>query len=371
MSKFLLLPACLPTMPSTFLAYSLDGGTQCVAILWQCAPDWTNFSAEDHEQEKSWNVNQRWGEFAGRGQKAQISLAGGAIEGFCPDIVANQPFYLRHAFVWTPFRLAYPSNRHLLQTNSTLTTNFEVLEAFLLVLTLVGQLVGTCYITCCAQAKAGFHMLQCMFNWEGAKYSELQMPKSESFLWVCINLCEAAMLHYAFGGVQIIYILISLLNTRYRSLGIFLTTIFGSFEKEQIWCHLCHRELKRTITILSQKQEQICFTKNAQFSENCVEIQFLAERILLVAETCSETTKRQFVQYVWYAAMKYKICLILVTHGIKLGIFFRIRLSCIYPLALGLSQVNEECIHFFRYFSEFDLFCSTKYKNFKSDFFLI
>ena len=185
-------------------------------------------------KEKSWNVNQRWGEFAGRGQKAQISLAGGAIEGFCPDIVANQPFYPRQAFVWTPFRLAYPSNRHLLQTNSTLTTNFEVLEAFLLVLTLVGQLVGTCYITCCAQAKAGFHMLQCMFNWEGAKYSELQMPKSESFLWVCINLCEAAMLHYAFGGVQIIYILISLLNTRYRSLGIFLTTIFGSFEKEQI-----------------------------------------------------------------------------------------------------------------------------------------
>ena len=161
-------------------------------------------------------------------------------------------------------------------------------------------------------------------------------------------------------------------ETRYRSLGIFVTTIFGSFVKEQIWRHLClHREVNRTITILSQKQEQICFTKNAQFSENCVEIQFLAERILLVAETCSETTKRQFVQYVWYAAMKYKICLILVTHGIKLGIFFRIRLSCIYPLALGLSQVNEECIHFFRYFSEFDLFCSTKYKNFKSDFFLI
>ena len=90
-------------------------------------------------EEKSWNVNQRWGEFAGRGQKAQISLAGGAIEGFCPDIVANQPFYPRHAFVWTPFRLAYPSNRHLLQTNSTLATNFEVLEAFLLVLTLIGQ----------------------------------------------------------------------------------------------------------------------------------------------------------------------------------------------------------------------------------------
>ena len=77
-------------------------------------------------------------------------------------------------------------------------------------------------------------MLQCMFNWEGVKYSELQMPKSESFLWVCINLCEAAMLHYAFGGVQIIYILISLLNTRYRSLGIVVTTIFGSFEKERI-----------------------------------------------------------------------------------------------------------------------------------------
>ena len=90
-------------------------------------------------EEKSWNVNQRWREFAGRGQKAQISLAGGAIEGFCPDIVANQPFYLRHAFVWTPFRLAYPSNRHLLQTNSTLATNFEVIEAFLLVLTLIGQ----------------------------------------------------------------------------------------------------------------------------------------------------------------------------------------------------------------------------------------
>ena len=72
-----------------------------------------------------------WGEFAGRGQKAQISLAGGAIEGFCPDIVANQPFYQRHAFVWTPFRLAYPANRHLLQPNSTLATNFEVLEAFL------------------------------------------------------------------------------------------------------------------------------------------------------------------------------------------------------------------------------------------------
>ena len=83
-----------------------------------------------------------------------------------------------------------------------------------------------------------------------------------------------------------------------------------------------HREVNRTITILSQRQEQICSTKNAQFPENCVEIQFLAERILLVAETCSETTKRQFVQYVWYAAMKYKICLILVTHGIKLGISF-------------------------------------------------
>ena len=111
-----------------------------------------------------------------------------------------------------------------------------------------------------------------------------------------------------------------------------------------------HREVNRTITILSQKQEQICSTKNAQFPENCVEIQFLAERILLVAETCSETTKRQFVQYVWYAAMKYKICLILVTHGIKLGISFRIRFSCIYPLVLGLSQVNEECIHFFQIF---------------------
>ena len=118
-------------------------------------------------EEKSWNVNQRWGEFAGRGQKAQISLAGGAIEGFCPDIVANQPFYLRHAFVWTPFRLAYPSNRHLLQTNSTLATNFEVIEAFLLVLTLVGQLVGTCYITCCAQAKAGFHI--CFNAWSIGK----------------------------------------------------------------------------------------------------------------------------------------------------------------------------------------------------------
>ena len=77
-------------------------------------------------------------------------------------------------------------------------------------------------------------MLQCMFNWEGAKYSELQMPKSESFLWVCINLCETAMLHYAFGALQIIYILISLLNTRYRSLRIVVTTIFGSFVKEQI-----------------------------------------------------------------------------------------------------------------------------------------
>ena len=130
-----------------------------------------------------------------------------------------------------------------------------------------------------------------------------------------------------------------------------------------------HREVNRTI--LSQKQEQICSTKNAQFPENCVEIQFLAERILLVAETCSETTKRQFVQYVWYAAMKYKICLILVTHGIKLGISFQIRLSCIYPLALGLSQVSEECLHFVRYFSEFDLFRITKYRNFKSDFFLI
>ena len=77
-------------------------------------------------------------------------------------------------------------------------------------------------------------MLQCMFNWEGAKYSELQMPKSESFLWVCINLGETAMLHYAFGGLQIIYILISLLNTRYRSLRIVVTTIFGSIVKEQI-----------------------------------------------------------------------------------------------------------------------------------------
>ena len=68
MSKFLLLPACLPTMPSTFLAYSLDGGTQCVAILWQCAPDWTNFSAEEQKR-KELECKSEVGRICGQGTK--------------------------------------------------------------------------------------------------------------------------------------------------------------------------------------------------------------------------------------------------------------------------------------------------------------
>ena len=137
-----------------------------------------------------------------------------------------------HLFVWPTLQIGIFCSQ-ILRWPSISKYFFEVLF-YLSLFWLVRSWVRAIYITCCAQAKAGFHVLQCMFNWEGAKYSELQMPKSESFLWVCINLGETAMLHYAFGGLQIIYILISLLNTRYRSLRIVVTTIFGSFVKEQI-----------------------------------------------------------------------------------------------------------------------------------------
>ena len=66
----------------------------------------------------------------------------------------------------------------------------------------------------------------------------------------------------------------------------------------------------------------------------------LLKKQRLVLATLRESEKKQFVQYVWYAAMKYEICLV-GNHGIKLRIFIHIGLSTKGHLKFEMLQVTK------------------------------
>ena len=66
----------------------------------------------------------------------------------------------------------------------------------------------------------------------------------------------------------------------------------------------------------------------------------LLKKQRLVLATLRESEKKQFVQYVWYAAMKYEICLV-GNHGIKLRIFIHIGLSRKGHLKFEMLQVTK------------------------------